>query len=1527
MCVRLRTLVAGAVVLGTVGMFCAPGLQERRREAAAQDVTGTSAAHPTLPTNPQVIAAFGTIAQHIERQEWDAAIGLLQQVLDLPDDHFLPGSPPISVKEAAALRLSTLPHEGRALYQRQHNDAAAALVEESRGTGSMEPLQEAVRRYFATEAGLLAAYELATFQMDRGARLPASRLFDRLWADPIAKNRFGSQLLLRSALCLLAEGANDAAVERLRMLKQVSPRTVTISGRDVPLFEPAADPIEWAKQFLIPVAPGETATVHRLAFRGDESRNRLDRYAPPVGSVVWSRSVVEDVESFVPEHHQQAGDLLTRMESEFARRPATSRVLIPAAVPVVVDGRVIFRGPDKLKSVRADDGSWDWLAAVADLTFGDLVERDRDRLEPFREVYFGQRAWRDLTSAAVSTDGERVYTILDSGMLGSVVPFMPIQAATRQSIAPFQDNRLQAVHVRGGRQAWSIGGAKLDNNDEFAGLFFLGAPLAHEGRLYCLCEDRGQVQLLVLDPSTPKRPTKLWSLPLLNLPPRLGIEHNELRRTAGLSPACQGDVLICPTGAGRVIAVDLALRRLMWIAGYTLPQPEDDREQDFRAFLSRQLEGDTRGALDRLLDQSRWHDGTPLVHDGKILLTAPESEMLVCLRMADGLRLWEQPRGQRLYLAGAAEGKAVIVGQTSMESLHLNDGTPVWNAPTPIPAPSGYGYRHQHYYTLPLLTGEVATVDLRDGRLVGRSPLGAATVPGNLVPVDGRIVFQSGSRVAALPSEQEFQEQIAQKLSADASDSEALALRGEIRLHRGEIAQGLDDLKQSLAIQNNPRTRAVLLATLLDALRTDFPSARKHAEEIESLVRGTSDEGRFRRLYATGLQLAGEHDAAFDQYLQLAESAAGSETLEPIDNDLAVRIDRWAGSRLVRLLNESDAEERARMLSVLGDRLKKAIAEGEENPARLEQMDRLVRGTPLENTATLERVRRLPQNAGPLTESLLRRLLRSEKSPERPEAVVRLARLYLEQSKPEAVMPLLDELRGPLSDVVVLEGKTGAEWLRDWEADETLREQMTPPYQFPRSPFHIESVPAENRGIRGMQWLPVIGAVDGPFHGWAFYFDPSLRRLLARDRNGFDEWGISLASVPRGEPRYVMVQGHLVLFVMNNRLLVIDALIDGTEGKAKRLLLDETLNETNPREMTIVVRGGSGMVGGWRGASRFNQFGVVGGVGPLTGETFCYQRGTELYAVDPFTGRLQWQRSNVPIGCEILADEEYLVLRPFRSQELIVLRADDGEEIARRPLPAETVIERQGGEWGRLLLTLDPLGRGGETILGMYDPVTDDWLWRRNFPQTPQWTPVDGTDLAVIDNDGNLVLIDPRTGQDRWRATLRVTTEIESLVVIDNDERLLVCANAPLDPAVQSLTSSSSDVRINGILHSLDRDTGKIEWWSEVQSQIFNREQPVDWPVLVLAARQRLSERRINQHARRILDKQTGLDLLPVEDSVASEVNRPSYWDVNRTTGQISLTFGDRTFIVQCGEPSKAAGEEAAKPDSDATPSPEPRKD
>ena len=374
-----------------------------------------------------------------------------------------------------------------------------------------------------------------------------------------------------------------------------------------------------------------------------------------------------------------------------------------------------------------------------------------------------------------------------------------------------------------------------------------GRPLVLDRRLYCLAESGSEIRLLVLDPRNGRLD---WSQTLSTSPPP---PFDFSRRQSGMSPSSFGDVLVCPIGPQQMVAISLAQRSLTWRYSFKEPAEQYDLR---RGPLFQQPRVIQQSGV-ATVDQNRWLDSQAIIDDLRVVATPAESNELYCLHLLDGTLAWKKPRGEGLFVAGIHQGNVLVVGRSYVQALKLSDGEPAWLEPTSIPVPSGRGFVAGEYLYLPLATAEVATISLRDGRIVARARASAGNAPGNLVAVHGFVVSQGPDFVEACRQLDALEAEIAATLATNADDPQALALRGQIHLQRGNVAQAYADLKRALELKSDDAAvKALLVGSLLEGLRVDYPSYRKLEAEIEPLLTSSEERSAYLWLRALGQRRA-----------------------------------------------------------------------------------------------------------------------------------------------------------------------------------------------------------------------------------------------------------------------------------------------------------------------------------------------------------------------------------------------------------------------------------------------------------------------------------------------------------------------------------------------------------------------------------------------------------------------------------------------------------------------------------------------
>jgi hypothetical protein len=144
----------------------------------------------------------------------------------------------------------------------------------------------------------------------------------------------------------------------------------------------------------------------------------------------------------------------------------------------------------------------------------------------------------------------------------------------------------------------------------------------------------------------------------------------------------------------------------------------------------------------------------PLIHEGKVVFTAPDSPVIQCLNLRDGALRWQnRAKDGDLYLASVSRDRVLLVGRPACRVLKMADGLALGEVPTGVPA--GLGAVGDGVYYLPLKTR--ANEKTPGVCLIRLDPLQSEMLPaskeppGNLIFGPDVIISQTVDGISAYP--------------------------------------------------------------------------------------------------------------------------------------------------------------------------------------------------------------------------------------------------------------------------------------------------------------------------------------------------------------------------------------------------------------------------------------------------------------------------------------------------------------------------------------------------------------------------------------------------------------------------------------------------------------------------------------------------------------------------------------------------------------------------------------------------------
>lgn len=1354
-----------------------------------------------LPTDRLSERRLGFARRLIADQRWSDAVTLLDEVLGNDRDAFFRTDAEAatwrSVKAEAALLIAKLPPAGREAYQLQFRAKADRQLEEALARGDDRGVAAVARRWLTTPAGQRATLLAAMNALDAGQPLAAAAWLDRLAA--VESDELEPTLSVMRAVAWQRAGNPGAAAGILEQVRTGKNTAVRLGGRDVSVsFAPGGGEAWLSGVVGPPPAAAVRAAEEWCMHRGDPPRNAVVDASRPL--------LVPRYRVPLTRHPEEAKWLEDR------RKQAADRdgLLLPAATPLAVDGTVVLHTPMGLLAVDFETGKRLWLqtgGAAGPVTVSeDPGAEDEQAAAAIAQGRMLAPVFEDATSGTLASDGRHVFAVESHpdalvgrdlmGMRGRIM----FQGGVPQG-GWSGGNSLAAYDLADrGRLRWRLPLADPGRPTQ-ATAWTLGAPLPVNDRLFVLVEDLGEVRLDVLDAETG---STVWTQPLAELDEEARVDNqdNQPRRVAGLSPALAEGVLVCPTGAGAVVAVDLATRTLLWAYNYRIGAsgdmvvmqngvrvPQVGRIINGRVVIGNRQTGGADG---------RWLDGCPVLSGGNVFLTPGESDQLHCLDLRTGAVKWTRPREDGLYLAGVVADRLVIVGRRGIEAIDPNRGERLWLTPLTGQgaAISGRGLVVADRMFVPLDTPEVIEIDLATGRIMGRSPGRGGAVPGNLVAYRGEVLSQGVDSLDVFHQTAPLESRIETALR-DApnrvDDAWSLMWRGQLRLDGGDVAAGLADLRAAVAAAPGRFPPDMLPAALVHALERAPAMAETVWPELLGLDPSPSLVDRGLRIAVESLMGADQFREAWRACRHLIDRASvtDSEALVPDGRDphLMVREARWIQSRVAELRTRGPAELRDE-IDAFARRSLDAINEaGARAVDRRRRLDLFIEWFGREDVAAAARRDRVDaieaeSEAGGTDEAAMRSL-----EVRREFAIIEMAR-----------WGTVDDRRLAAAEMERSRATLGA--LSDVRVDEA----------WPRGRVTVAAGKAasgnDGRQLQPMRTLPlrVTTGSDSLLPGARVEFDMQRGGLLVRDglgrmlgepiaiqqqrHQGFGVLGFNAATAD------VTIIGRVAIVQSGGFLAAYELAGPTTLGRgavhrqlwthetglpARMVAMRRGLNGQFPRNgnvplgMPIPEPNPGGLV------APNSATAMVTGVPVLADGV--------LQVCDPLTGGVIWERRRLPDIASLFGDEDYLCLCPANGREAIVLSMATGTVVRTCDLPDR---ERRLLAHGRHVFAVIPRGsssgtsgrRVAETVdVEVIDPVDMRRSSLGSFSGEARAT-LAGDDLAVLEPSGLLTMIS--LGGRRVGFTTRLPEMpkgLERLVVLPWQDRYLVIAGREKTPA------------------------------------------------------------------------------------------------------------------------------------------------
>ncbi len=365
--------------------------------------------------------------------------------------------------------------------------------------------------------------------------------------------------------------------------------------------------------------------------------------------------------------------------------------LLTSVVVTLEDGMVLS-SPFDVRKLNPDTGEVLWKRPYKGYGIQVFQEpedlSDSNRKQVFTQVIL-HRLYGESTYTSLSSFKKKVY-IIERQQL----KVLNNQEGQKKE---FPSNQVVCLNGETGEPVWTFAGEAL------APCYFSSAPTVHGERLYVQgeAEQTGTLTLFILNATTGKL---LQQVELAQS--QLPFDTDRRRHTQSCPVVVTDELILCPTGAGAIVAVDPVWHEVLW--GYRYPRSD--------AIAS----GSTAGLPNPEVFGYQWWNGWQAVQavatENYVALATPEADEFVVLNIQSGTVKWKRPRGDALFVARADEATGLIlIGKEFAEAIDISTGKTLWKSPILVPA--GFGAVVGDEYLLPTHEAGITRIQLASGEV------------------------------------------------------------------------------------------------------------------------------------------------------------------------------------------------------------------------------------------------------------------------------------------------------------------------------------------------------------------------------------------------------------------------------------------------------------------------------------------------------------------------------------------------------------------------------------------------------------------------------------------------------------------------------------------------------------------------------------------------------------------------------------------------------------------------------------------
>jgi tetratricopeptide (TPR) repeat protein len=1016
------------------------------------------------------------------------------------------------------------------------------------------------------------------------------------------------------------------------------------------------------------------------------------------------------------------------------------------------------------------------------------------------------------------------------------------------------------------------------------------------GKLYVMTDKNQELRMVCINAA---KGEVEWSQPLANTREKMTQDVN--RRVQAAQLAYGDGVLVCPTNSGAILGVDLLSHSLLW--AYPYREKALDAPKPGGGPWGGPVWGPGMGPPGNPL-ATDWQVTPPVIVDGKVVFTAPDASSVHCIDLRTGTFKWRESKDQNdLYLAGVFDGKVLIVNKSKVRAISLEKGEAQWELPTGMP--SGQGVASDNMYYLPLKgtaadknRPEICKIDVKAGKVKAhtKSRENPTThkfeIPGNLLMFEGDVVSQGLTEIMAFP-QLEFQKQEAEKLlTANKNDPVGLTKRGELYLDEGKRLEAVADLRNALSQktiteETTKQARLKLYESLAELMQNEFDKAEPYLAEFKELCTNPSGANatevaaeRDRRLInyycllAKGCESQEKYTDAFQAYMDfIALTANKKDELVTTADESSVRAapDVWAAGRIAAMMSGAKGPSKEPLDKLIAERWEDTLKKSETSSLR-QFVAMFGSQFAVGREARLQLAERLMEESG--TTSLLdaeRHLIMLQGQHEdrtmAGRAVEAFARLLKRKGMLAEAAYAYKILGREFGDVVIRDGKTGADYVNELAADKFLLPYLDGQHFVLSGKLQVKADAGQFPLNQQVFNFECDTDVSPYFERYKLAYNINFQKFQLIDRHTEkEEWGPRLNNVVyfqnflwnngmTDKKRFPFQRiGHLVVLNMGNMIFGLDP-INKQVLWEKNLLGNAGLPPNsnlwlNPADDTIEIMY----------PNNFRE--PIGHIGPAEASYAAVLTRDGLTAIDSVSGRTLWTRTGIGPRSHLFGDAQHLFVVEVNADGQLgkgyALRASDGVKLDKVPDFAELFQPPPAGTrkrlqvLGRHLLLSETDGTSKKLTVRLYDVPTGKDSWKQEFPAGSVAVQSEDRDLVgAVEPDGKFTLFDLRSRKAFFEAKVdpKYLKDVNDARLFVDSRNYYLALNTPVNQNANPGGATWTNIQpttgmrctpINGEFYCFNRDTRKMEWHNDVPMNRLLVDHFQDLPMALFTARNNL---------------------------------------------------------------------------------------